>query len=405
MRCQDGRVAELIGIEEARRRVLATARTLGGESVPLDSALGRVLCEEVRSPVDVPPFDNSAMDGFAVPPGADGALEVIDEARAGAPSSTALAPGTAVRISTGAAVPRGTEAVVAIERAEEDGNMVTVSPSKPGANIRRRGEDVGAGDSVMSAGAVLRPAALGVLASLGRSAALCSERPGVAILATGDELVEPGGDLGPGQIWSSNPVALAGQVRQAGGLVERNDRIPDDPEVTRRELESAAAADVVIVSGGVSVGPHDHVKGALAAIGAEEVFWGVALRPGKPIWFGTLAVGGRTVSVFGLPGNPVSAMVGFQLFVRPALQALQGADPGATRATAVLDEDIARNPGRAQAVRCRLSSADDGLHATTTGPQGSHVLTSMLAADGLALVEAGDGAMRRGERVQVELLS
>ena len=161
----------------------------------------------------------------------------------------------------------------------------------------------------------------------------------------------------------------------------------------------------MVVSGGVSVGPHDHVKGALAAMGAQEVFWGVALRPGKPTWFGTLPAGGRSVALFGLPGNPVSAMVCFQLFVRPALRALQGADPEAPRATAVLDEDVARNPRRDQAVRCRLSTAADGLHAAPTGPQGSHMLTSMLAADALALVEAGEGAARRGERISVELLT
>jgi molybdopterin molybdotransferase len=398
-------VAELIGIEEARHRVLAAVRPLRGERVPLDAALGRVLAEEVRSRVHVPPFDSSAMDGFAVGPDAEGTLEVVDEARAGVPASTAVAPGTAVRISTGAAVPPGTGAVVPVERTESTADKVTVPPSEPGANVRRRGEDIMAGDRVMSPGEALRPAALGVLASLGRSAVLCAQRPEVAILATGDELVEPGGELGPGQIWNSNPPALAGQVREAGGAVERIGRIPDDPEATRSELESAAAtADVVAVSGGVSVGPHDHVKGALAAIGAEEVYWGVALRPGKPTWFGTLAVGQRSVAVFGLPGNPVSAMVCFQLFVRPALRALQGADPDAARTTAVLDEDIPRNPRRDEAVRCRLSRADDGLHAAPTGPQGSHVLTSMLAADALALVEMGEGAAKRGQRIPVELL-
>ena len=398
-------VAELIGIEEARGRVLGAVRTLGVESVPLDVALGRVLAEEVRSQVHVPPFDSSAMDGFAVPAGAEGDLEVIGEARAGAPASTAVRPGAAVRISTGAAVPAGTEAVVPIERTEGDAATVVVPRSVPGANIRRRGEDIASGDLVISPGEVLRPAALGVLASLGRPAAVCSKRPAVAILATGDELVDPGCRLQAGQIWSSNPPALAGQVRQAGAAVERIGRIPDHPGATRSEIESAAAAvDVVVISGGVSVGPHDHVKGALAAIGAEELFWGVALRPGKPTWFGTLGSGGRSVAVFGLPGNPVSSMVCFQLFVRPALLALQGAGPDAGRATAVLDEDITRNPRRDQAVRCRLSSAQDGLHAAPTGPQGSHVLTSMLVADGLALVEAGEGAARRGERVPVELL-
>ena len=180
---------------------------------------------------------------------------------------------------------------------------------------------------------------------------MCSRRPTVAILATGDELVEPGGQLGPGQIWSSNPLALAGQVTDAGGVVERVGRIPDDPEATRSELESAAgAADVVVVSGGVSVGPHDHVKDALGAVGAEEVFWGVALRPGKPTWFGTLAVGERSVALFGLPGNPVSAMVTFQLFVRPALRALQGAEsarPGPARCSTRTSRAI-----RAETRRC-----------------------------------------------------
>ncbi len=399
-------MAGLIGIDEARRRVLAEVRALEGERVPLDAALGRVLAEEVLSQVHVPPFDSSAMDGFAVSPGAEGDLEVIGEARAGAPGAMTVVSGTAVRISTGAAVPAGTESVVPVERTEENGGTVTVPRSEPGANIRRRGEDITAGDPVMSPGEALRPAALGVLASVGRTAAICSRRPAVAIVATGDELVEPGADLGPGQIWSSNPPALAGQVSQAGGAVERVVRVPDDPAATRSALErAAAAADVVVVSGGVSVGPHDHVKGALAAIGAKAAYWGVALRPGKPTWFGTLTVDDRSVVLFGLPGNPVSAMVTFQLFVRPALRALQGADPDAPRTTAVLDEDIPRNPRRDQAVRCRLSTAEDGLHAAPTGAQGSHMLTSMLAADALALIEAGDGAARRGERIAVELLT
>jgi len=399
-------VGDLIFPDEARRSILAAVAELETEEVALAAGLGRVLAETVQSPLDVPPFDSSAMDGFAVVAGAENELEVRGESRAGHPSSKAVRPGFAVRISTGAPIPDGADAVVAVERTESDANTVTVPPSEPGTNVRRRGEDIMAGDLVMSPGEALRPAALGVLASLGRSAALCSKLPAVAILATGDELIEPGGDLGPGQIWSSNPPALAGQVTQAGGAVQRICRVPDDPAATRSALEGAAAsADVVVVSGGVSVGPHDHVKGALAAMGADEVYWGVALRPGKPTWFGTLTVGERSVAVFGLPGNPVSAMVCFQLFVRPALRALQGANPDGARTTAVLDEDIARNPRRDEAVRCRLISADDGLHAAPTGPQGSHVLTSMLAADALALVEMGDGAAKRGERIPVELLS
>lgn len=398
-------VAALIGIEQARRRVLSTVERLGVEAVGIDEALGRVLGEEVRSPIDVPPFDNSAMDGFAVGPDARHELRLIGEARAGAPAAAELRAGTAVRISTGAEIPPGADAVVPIERAVESAGRVTVEPHVAGANIRRRGEDIAARSTLMAPGQVLGPAALGVLAATGRSSAVCSRRPEVAILATGDELVEPGGDLGPGQIFSSNPVALAGQVARAGGVARRTPPIEDEPAPTRRALELAATtSDVVVVCGGVSVGDHDHVKGALAALGAEEVFWGVALRPGKPTWFGTLAAGARRVPVFGLPGNPVSAMVCFQLFVRPALRAMQGADPVGARTTAALDADVARNPHRDQAVRCVLRRDPGGLHAAPTGPQGSHVLTSMLAADGLALIAAGDGVAGRGELVTVELL-
>ena len=408
---------DLIAIDEARRRVLALARPLAAEDIALDQALGRVLAEEVTSTVDVPPFPNSAMDGFAVARGGQGELRVVGEARAGSPSPVAVRPGTAVRISTGALVPEGTGTVVPVEQTEPPGRLapdagseradewVRVLASAPGANIRQPGEDLRAGQTVLGPGAELGPAALGVLASVGRAAVRCARRPRVAILATGDELVPPGEGLRPGAIWSSNPVALAGQAVLAGADAGATETVPDAAPATRDALARAlASADVVCVSGGVSVGPHDHVKGALAALGAEQRFWGVALRPGKPTWFGTYASGARRALVFGLPGNPVSAMVTFQLFVRPALRALQGADPAAARSTAVLDAGLARNSSREQAVRCRLRAEADGLHAVPTGPQGSHVLTSMLAADCLALVAAGEGELAAGERVEVELL-
>jgi molybdopterin molybdotransferase len=398
-------VAELIPIAEARRRVLESIRPLDAEDVPLGEALGRVLAEDVTSEVAVPPFDGSAMDGFALPAGAEGRLEVVGESRAGHPWTEPLQTGTAVRISTGAAVPGGTAAVVAIENVTEDEGAVEVPPTPDGANVRLRGEDVQPGDVVLPRGAELSPPALGVLASVGRTAARCARRPLVAILATGDELTEPGAELEPGAIWSSNPLALAGQVVRAGGVVERTLSVPDAAGASRAAIGAAlGSADVVCVSGGVSVGPHDHVKGALRDLGVEESFWGVALRPGKPAWFGTLDDGGRRVLAFGLPGNPVSAMVTFRLFATPALRALQGADPGSARAEAVLDVPVARNPRRDQAVRCRLTAAADGLHARPTGSQGSHILTSMLAADALALITLGEGDVPAGERVVVELL-
>ncbi len=391
---------EPIGIEEARRLVLADIAPLDAAQVPLERALGRVLAEDVHSDVDVPSFDSSAMDGFAVGSGATGPLPVVGESRAGHPFGAALEPGEAIRISTGAVVPEGAGAVVPVERTETASGKVDVGAPEDGANIRRAGEDVRAGTTVLTRGTELGPAELGVLASVGRASAACARRPRVAILATGDELAPLGAAPAPGRIWSSNPLALGGQVVRAGGEVVLSETVPDAAEATRAALARALAdVDVVCVSGGVSVGEHDHVKGAFAALGVQERFWGVAMRPGKPAWFGMAG----QAAVFGLPGNPVSAMVTFHLFARPALRALQGADPAATRATARLEEPVARHPKRAQAVRVGLELAD-GWRATPTGPQGSHVLTSMLGADALALIAPGDGEVAAGEQVEIELL-
>ena len=395
-------MAEPIGIEEARRLVLAEISPLEAGDVPVDEALGRVLAEDVHSDVDVPPFDSSAMDGFAVGPGATGALPVVGESSAGHPFTGALEAGEAIRISTGAVVPEGAATVVPVERTETAGGRVDVGTPEEGANIRRAGEDVTAGSTVLTHGTELGPAELGVLASVGRASAACARRPRVAVLATGDELAPPGAPPEPGRIWSSNPLTVGAQVARAGGEVVLSETVPDSAEATRVALSRAlAGADVVCVSGGVSVGEHDHVKGAFAALGVEERFWRVAMRPGQPTWFGMAG----PIAAFGLPGNPVSAMVTFHLFARPALRALQGADPAATRATAALAEPVARHPRREQAVRVRLEDAGDGRRATPTGPQGSHILTSMVGADGLALIPSGEGEMAAGERVEIELLA
>jgi molybdopterin molybdotransferase len=400
-------VSELISIVDARRRVLEASRPLGDEDVPLDAALGRVLAEEVTSPIQVPPFDSSGMDGYAVRAGPAAELRVVGEARAGAPAAVAVEAGSAVRISTGAVLPEGADAVVPLERARAvkgggTGGHVQVPERTAGANVRRAGEDVPLDEVVLRPGTTLGPAELGVAASVGRASLRCALRPRVAVLVTGDELTPPGEPLPPGAIYSSNAFALAAQVERAGGEVAARVTVPDDPEGTRAALASALdLADVVLASGGVSVGPHDHVKGALGELGVEERFWGVSLRPGKPTWFG---VRGETLA-FGLPGNPVSAMVTFQLFARPALAALQGAAPEASRVRARLREPVARNAQREQAVRVRLEQSEGGLEATLTKEaQGSHVLTSMLGADGLALIAPGDGEAPAGERVEVELL-
>jgi molybdopterin molybdotransferase len=394
-------VSDLISIDEARRRVLEAVTRLGDEDVSLDLALGRVLAEDVTSGIEVPPFDSSGMDGYALVAGPEAELDVIGEARAGHPASEAVRPGAAIRISTGAVVPEGADAVVPLERTTALTGGVRVPATQPGANIRRAAEDISLGAVVLRRGTTLGPAELGVAASVGRATLRCALRPRVAVLVTGDELTPPGEPLAPGGIYSSNGFALTAQVERAGAALAGRGTVPDTPEGTRAALSHALdEADVVIVSGGVSVGPHDHVKDALRELGVEERFWGVRLRPGKPVWFGTR----DGTLAFGLPGNPVSAMVTFQLFARPALAALQGAGPDAVRTTAVLAQPVARNPRRDEAVRVRLRHSDAGLVAETTGAQGSHMLTSMLGADGLALIRHGDGELAAGERVEVELL-
>ena len=325
-------MTELISIDEGRARVLDAVCPLDVEDAALTEALDRVVARDIASPRDVPPFDNSAMDGFAVRAGPPAELEVVGESRAGRPSPAEVGRGQAIRISTGAALPAGASAVVPVERAralDEAGERVWVDAAEEGANVRRAGEDVRAGDVVLRKGAVVGPAELGVAASIGCDVLPCARRPRVAVLVTGDELAEPGDPLGPGRIYSSNAFALGALVERSHATLVRRSTVRDDAESTRAALERALEeADVVCVSGGVSVGPHDHVKPALRDLGVAERFWGIALRPGKPTWFGSR----DRALVFGLPGNPVSAMVTFQLFVRPALAALQGAPAAPTRA-------------------------------------------------------------------------
>jgi molybdopterin molybdotransferase len=397
-------VTEPISIAEARARVLDAVRPVEIEDATLAEALDRVAARDIASPRDVPPFDNSAMDGFAVRAGPPAELDVVGESRAGHPSPAEVGPGQAVRISTGAALPAGATAVVPVERAREldgPGERVRVDAVEEGGNVRRAGEDVRKGNVVLRKGALLGPAELGVAASIGCDVLPCARRPRVAVLVTGDELAEPGDALGPGRIYSSNAFALAASVERSHATLVRRSTVRDDADSTRAALERALGeADVVCVSGGVSVGPHDHVKPALRELGVAEGFWGVALRPGKPTWFGSR---GHAL-VFGLPGNPVSAMVTFQLFVRPALAALQGAEPAPTRVSALLDDPVPLLPVREQAVRVRLSAHDGAWHAAVTGEQGSHMLTSMLGADGLAMVAPGRGETKPGTPVEVELL-
>ena len=395
---------KLTEFEEARSRVLEHARRLPPQTVALGEALGWVLAEEILAPEDVPAFDNSAMDGFAVravDSGAGVRLVVVGESRAGAPATAVLAPGQACAISTGAAIPAGADAVVPVEDTRRHSAEVELlAPVEPGRYVRHAGDDLRAGDTVLEPGVRLGPAELGVLASAGFPVVAAGARPRVAIVTTGDELVGVDEQATPGSVRNSGAFVIPALVRRAGAEAVSLVHARDDPAVIREAIGAALGADAAVITGGMSVGRHDHVAEVLGGLGVTRHVAGVALKPGKPFWFGTH----EQTLVFGLPGNPVSSLVTFLLFVRPALQALAGETPARERTVATLDTDCRRAPARVEAVRCRLRLRPDGWHVTPTGVQDSHILTSLLGADALALIPAGDGVLAAGERVIIELL-
>jgi molybdopterin molybdotransferase len=386
---------ELIAIADARRLVLAAVRPLPSERVDVTAAVGRVLAEPVRASTDVPPFPSSAMDGYAIHAGPRGRqLAVVGESKAGAPSARSLGDGEAIRISTGAAVPAGATAVIPQEEVEvRDGVILLGADVLSGAHVRAAGEVMPAGTPVLPSGTTVGPAELAAAIAAGAAELLVAQRPLAQIFSTGDELRPPGAPLAPGEIHNSNGPMLAAMAQRCGALADQPGQLPDDRAKTEAGLERALAdAQVLIVSGGVSVGPHDHVKPALASLGVKERWWGVSLQPGKPTWFGTL----DDRLVFGLPGNPVSAAVTFSLFVAPALAALQGATASTSAGEAVLAEGVPRNRHREQAVRVRLERRDGTTVAIPNGPQGSHVVTSLVGADALALIAPGGGSVESG---------
>jgi molybdopterin molybdotransferase len=397
--------APLISIDEARERVLRSVQRLPSEEIRIADALDRVLAEDVRAAGDVPPFPCSAMDGYAIKAGPAGrTLTIVGESRAGAPTDRKLEEGEAIRISTGAAVPPGATAVVRQEDTTTDSSgHVEIHTDVPDQNnVRAAGEDMRDGTLVLRAGTALGPAELGAAVAAGIGHVIATRKPSVRVLCTGDELRAPGEPLGPGEIHNSNAAMLEALATRAGGDVASAVRLPDDRAATEAALRDALEhADVVIVTGGVSVGPHDHVKPALKTLGVQERFWGVSLQPGKPTWFGTT----DGTLVFGLPGNPVSAVVTFSLFAWPALEAMLGAagarppDP-----TAVLGAAVKRNPGREQAVRVRLERRDGRTIAWPNGEQGSHILTSLLGADALATIGPGEGDEPEGSTVRLRPL-
>jgi molybdopterin molybdotransferase len=394
----------LITVSRARQLVLAATGTLESEQVEIDGALNRVAAEDVRAAGDVPPFPCSAMDGFALRAGPAGrTLALIGESRAGAPFAYHVDEGHAVRISTGAAVPSGATAVIRQEDVSANGDQIqTLAATTEGEHLRHRGEDMPSGTTVLSAGTLLGAVELAAAVAAGAASLSVARRPRVAVFCTGDELRAPGESLGPGEIHNSNAPMLAALATRSGAIVTDQGRLPDARAETEAGLGGALEnCEIVVVSGGVSVGPHDHVKPALVSLGVEEVFWGVALQPGKPTWFGTR--NGRLV--FGLPGNPVSAAVTFSLFARPALLALQGVD-GSQRPPrhATLGVAVTRNPIREQALRVRLEQRDLIPVAFPNGPQGSNMVTSLLGADALAMIPSGDGELDAGTEVVLEEL-
>ncbi len=393
-------MADLLSIDAALECVLAHARPLEAEDVPLERAAGRVLAADALAAIDLPPFASSAMDGFAIR-AADvpGTLPVVFRIAAGRPAETSLAPKEAMGIATGAVVPAGADTVVPLEVVVDFGNSAEFrAAATQGSNVRPQGGDLPAGAVVVTAGTRLGPVQLGALAAAGVVVARCVRRPRAAVLATGSELRPPGTTLAAGQIYEANGVALAAALAAAGAEVERLPPVEDDPAAHREALRRGLEADVLVTSGGVSVGPHDLVRATARELGVEEVFWGVAVRPGKPLSFG---VRGATL-VFGLPGNPVSSLVAAELFVRPALLALQGhAEPRPRFEAGELATPLHGAEARDELVRARARVGADGavMLEPLTG-QESHMIARAAAATALVLVPRGAGELPAGSTVR-----
>lgn len=389
---------DLLSIAEAQQLVLERAEPLPAENVPLEGAARRVLAEPARAEIDLPPFPSSAMDGYAVRGDeTPGRLRIEARIAAGNPATAALESGQAMGIATGGVVPDGADAVIPIEYVVEHGNEIEIASAvERGDNVRPRGGDIRAGEVVVEAGSVLTPARLGALAAAGIQQVRCARRPRAAVLPTGTELRRPGEPLAAGEIYEANGLILSAQLEAAGAVVELMPAVGDDEAAHRGALEHALDADVVVTSGGVSVGPHDLVRRVEAELGVEEVFWRVSVKPGKPIAFG---VRERTL-VFGLPGNPVSALVGFMLFVEPAIRALQGVpDPLPRFDRGRLVAARRRNSERDELVRARLRRSEDGPLLEPLTGQESHMIARSAAADALVFVPRGEGELGDGASV------
>ena len=412
----------MLSVEDALERILAHFHVLESEERPLLDALGQVLAEDATARHDIPPLDNSAMDGYAVQSASvtDASesspvtLKVVGAVAAGQLPNDTVEPGTTVRIMTGAPIPPGADSVVPfedtdeVERRDSGGSMDEVGVKIPvplGADIRPAGQDVRCGDTVIAKETTLRPAEIGVLASLGLETVTVVRRPVVAILATGDELLEAGADYAKGKIYDSNSYSVAAGVLRYGGIPKQLGIARDNLDSMNAKLREGLDSDMLITSAGVSKGDYDMVKDVLAQHG-EIDFWSVRMRPAKPLAFGVLRTDeGRAVPHLGLPGNPVSAMVAFEQFARPAIHKMMGKSGlGKPRIKAVLDEPIYNTDGRRVYARVVISKRNGDYHAKLTGNQSSNLLTSMANANGLAVCPEDLPVKKVGDVVEVLML-